>query len=206
MCAHWPTLVSRIVTTKCRAEEVATVIVAGASVAASVTFVPDARGIAGSGLALLMIAIATADARRFVIPDELTAAALGLGFLSAAIQTTDAVAQALALTALRGGALALAFLSLRAFYWRIRGRVGIGLGDVKLAGVAGAWLDWLTIPVAIEIATLGALMAFIVRRFYFGQPIRSTTRLPFGLFFAPAIWVGWMIETTALPLPFMPSF
>jgi hypothetical protein len=25
--------------------------------------------------------------------------------------------------------------------------------------------------------------------------VTATTRLPFGLFFAPAIWLGWVAET-----------
>ena len=35
------------------------------------------------------------------------------------------------------------FFALRYGYARLRGRQGLGLGDVKLAFVAGAWLDWL---------------------------------------------------------------
>ena len=48
-------------------------------------------------------------------------------------------------------------------YRRIRGRDGIGLGDVKLAGVAGVWLDWWVLPVAIEIAALAALAVYAMR-------------------------------------------
>ncbi len=48
-------------------------------------------------------------------------------------------------------------------YRRLRGREGIGLGDVKLAGVAGAWLDWQSIPIAVEIAALAALAVCLVR-------------------------------------------
>ena len=55
---------------------------------------------------------------------------------------------------LRGAVLALLFLGLRVLYRRVRGRDGIGLGDVKLAGVVGAWLGWVTIPIAVEIAAL----------------------------------------------------
>ena len=50
--------------------------------------------------------------------------------------------EAVGIALLRGAVLALLFLGLRALYRRLRGRDGIGLGDVKLAGVAGAWLDW----------------------------------------------------------------
>ena len=82
------------------------------AVAASLLLVPGARGAAGSGLALLMIAIAAIDARRFIIPDELSAAALALGLTDAAVQATDTVVAALGEAVLRGALLALAFCAL----------------------------------------------------------------------------------------------
>ena len=42
-------------------------------------------------------------------------------------------------------------------WWR--GRRGLGMGDVKLAAVAGVWLDWFTIVAVIEFAALAALVA-----------------------------------------------
>jgi leader peptidase (prepilin peptidase)/N-methyltransferase len=142
-----------------------------------------------------MISIAIVDARRFIIPDELTAAALALGFLHAAIQGADLIAEGLASAALRGAVLAFAFLGVRILYRRIRGREGIGLGDVKLAGVAGVWLDWSMAPVAIEIAALAALGVYGTRLLSKGRTFRSASRLPFGLFFAPAIWIGWLLQS-----------
>ena len=87
----------------------------------------------------------------------------------------------------------LLFWSLRWLYRRLRGREGLGLGDVKLAFVAGAWLDWTMIPVAIEIAALAALAVYGVWHFAGRDPVEATTRLPFGLFFAPAIWLAWFL-------------
>jgi leader peptidase (prepilin peptidase)/N-methyltransferase len=169
---------------------------AAASVAASLILLPDVRGVLGGGLALLMVAIAAIDARRFIIPDELSVAALALGLVHAAWQADEAVAAALGLAAVRGAALALAFWGLRVLYRRFRGQEGLGLGDVKLAGVAGVWLDWPIIPVAIEIAALSALAVCAVRYFRDGRSLRATTRLPFGLFFAPAIWLAWLLGAT----------
>ena len=202
MLAHWSILISRRLATARTFEEVTIVIAGAAGIAASVLLLPDARGVAGGGLALLMIAIAVVDARRFIIPDELTIAALALGFVHAALLDTDAIMQSLATAALRGAVLAAAFWGLRIAYGRLRGREGIGLGDVKLAGVAGVWLDWATMPVAVEIAALAALAVYAVRRFRGGRSVRRTIRLPFGLFFAPAIWIGWLLESI---LPLFPA-
>jgi len=175
-------------------------------VVASVVLVPGSRGVWGAGLAVLMVAIATVDARRFIIPDELTAAALALGLAYAAVVDAEMWAQGVAWAALRGAVPALAFLGVRVGYRPWRGREGIGLGDVKLAGVSGVWLDWPTIPIAIEIAAVAALGAYLIMHFCFHRAVRPTTRLPFGLFLAPAIWMAWILETILLLYPSAASF
>jgi len=198
MLARWSTLISQTVAANRTLEEV-TILIAGAStVVASLVLLPNVFGVIGGGLAILMIAIAIIDARRFIIPDELTAAALALGVLHAAIQEPDMVLQALSAAILRGAIVALAFFALRVLYRRVRGREGIGLGDVKLAGVAGVWLDWWTIPIAIEIAALAALAVYAARLLYRGGSVHSIAKLPFGLFLAPAIWLSWLLDARFL--------
>jgi len=198
---RWCAVISQTASGMRTVEAVALASVAIIGVAASIIMVPDWRGLAGAGLAVLMAAIAAVDARRFIIPDELTGAALALGLVYAAIEGADGLAPALAFAALRGAMTALAFLALRASYRGLRGREGIGLGDVKLAGVAGVWLDWSVIPIAIEIAAVAALGAYLVRHLWLGRPVTPTIRMPFGLFLAPAIWIGWILETTLLADP-----
>jgi leader peptidase (prepilin peptidase)/N-methyltransferase len=175
-------------------------------VTASVVLVPDSRGLWGAALAVLMVTIAAVDARRFIIPDELTAAALLLGLAYAAAQDADVWLQALAWSLARGAAPAVVFLGVRAGYRRWRGREGIGLGDVKLAAVAGVWLDWATIPIAVEIAAVAALGSYLVIFLCLRRAVRRTTPLPFGLFLAPAVWLAWIAETTLLLYPTTFSF
>jgi leader peptidase (prepilin peptidase) / N-methyltransferase len=205
MLARWSTFVSRTLTTTRTFGEITILAAWASSIAASLILFPNMHGVIGGGLGVLMIAIAIVDSRRFIIPDELSAASLALGFLHAAIQGSDMIVEALTNAALRGAVLAFAFLCLRVLYRQIRGREGIGLGDVKLAGVAGVWLDWPMIPIAIEIAALAALAVYAMRLLYKGRALRATARLPFGLFFAPAIWVGWLLESTLFLIPSMPS-
>jgi leader peptidase (prepilin peptidase)/N-methyltransferase len=204
--ARWCAGVSRTTSAMRVADIVGFASVACVGVVASVILVPDWGGVWGAGLAVLMAAIAVVDARRFIIPDELTVVALALGLVYSALEDSGIWVQALAGSALRGAVSALAFLGVRAVYRRLRGREGIGLGDVKLAGVAGVWLDWSIIPVAIEIAALAALGAYLIQHFYFRRAVSSTTRMPFGLFLAPAIWISWLLETMLLMYPSVSTF
>jgi leader peptidase (prepilin peptidase)/N-methyltransferase len=171
---------------------------AAIGVAASFVAAPSHFGAFGAGLAVLAVAIAAYDAHSFRIPNELNLAALALALVHAAALVPDAAVAAVGAALVRGAVLGLVFFAVRAGYRRIRQRQGIGLGDVKLAAVAGAWLDWFTMPVAIEIAALAALVSYVARQHIFGRTARPTDRLPFGLFFAPAIWFGWVIETMQL--------
>jgi leader peptidase (prepilin peptidase)/N-methyltransferase len=174
-------------------------VVALAAVASGLAVAPGARGILGGVLALVMLAIALTDARYFIIPNELSAAAFALGIVHAAAQGAEAALPVVAMAAARAAASATIFWAVRVTYRRLRGREGMGLGDVKLAAVAGAWLDWPVIPIAVEIAALAALAVFALRPMATGEPVRATVRMPFGVFLAPAIWLGWFIEATVLP-------
>ena len=165
----------------------------GLSFAAS----PDLRGVFGAALALLMLAIAVSDIRRFIIPNALSASAFVLGLIFAGLFNNTPPAEAVLMCLLRAAAAALPLLALMLLYEWWRGRPGLGLGDVKLAAVAGAWLDWLTIVPVIEAAALAALAAYGIWRYVLRRPIAATTPLPFGLFLAPAIWAGWLAQTAS---------
>ena len=165
-----------------------------AMVIASLIAAPGPDGLLGAFLAVLMLAIALVDWRFYIIPNELTGAAVALALVRAGTVGPDADWQALAWTACRGAATAIPFLALMIGYRRWRGRDGLGLGDVKLAAVAGVWLSFVTIFVAIEFAALSALGAYFVSGYLRNRPPSATALLPFGLFLAPAIWIGWLVE------------
>lgn len=166
---------------------------------ATMFIVPGLRGVIGGGLAILMLSIAIVDARQFIIPDRLVFIAIVLGLVSIGVESRlDAVEMLIAVV--RGALMALAFGALRGAYTKLRKREGMGLGDVKLAAVAGVWLDWMGIVGAIEMAALAALVVTGVRTVR-GRPITGATPIPFGLFFAPAIWVAWLIEVSFMGSP-----
>lgn len=173
----------------------ATILGLGAvAVYLSLVSAPGINGYLGAGLAVTMLAIAVIDRRTFIIPDWLNVAGGVLAIVQATVQEPLSIVNSVTLPALRGFSLALIFLALRYSYARIRGRQGLGLGDVKLAFVAGAWLEWPMIPIAIQLAAFGGLSAYLLWRRRPGESISATKRLPFGLFFAPAIWLCWLLE------------
>lgn len=169
-----------------------------AAAGVSIALVPTPESLFGAALAVLMIAIAFVDAQTFLIPNELNLCAFLLALIAAARQGSPFVAESVVLAAVRGAFLAAAFFALAEIYRRLRGREGIGFGDIKLAAVAGAWLDWPIIPVAVEIAALSALFAYGASQLILRLPVRASASLPFGLFFAPAIWLGWLVQEAFL--------
>ncbi len=167
-------------------------VLGAGAVLASLAAAPGWAGVAGAVLASLMLAIAVIDHRRMIIPDELNALALIAGLVAAGAGAEDARAMAIVHALVRSAIMFALFLAFRAGFRRLRGVEGMGLGDVKLAAVAGAWLDWASLPLVVEVAALSALAAALYARFRSeGFDLRG--RLPFGAFFAPAIWVCWLI-------------
>jgi leader peptidase (prepilin peptidase) / N-methyltransferase len=161
----------------------------------SITIAPGIDGALGGALGLSMLAVAAADARRYIVPDALSGGAFALGVVRAAAVSTDS-GFAAALIAISHAAFAAGlFLLVRIAYRRFRGRDGLGLGDVKLAGAAGAWLSLPMLPIVIEIAAITALAAYVFRRRKRVRVLRAAGRIPFGAFFAPAIWLGWVMDT-----------
>ncbi len=97
--------------------------------------------------------------------------------------------------AFRAAAVAVPLLLLLRGYGGWGGRDGLGLGDIKLAAVAGAWLGFVTIFAVIELAALSALGRLCRQRISRGSAsLKATAFLPFGAFLAPAIWLGWLAE------------
>jgi leader peptidase (prepilin peptidase)/N-methyltransferase len=163
-----------------------------ASLAAS----PDLAGLFGASLALLMAAIAAKDCRDRIIPDALTFTAAVVGLVR--LLVVNGVPLHLAGVGdglLRAMACGCFFLAVRFLYRRIRGQQGLGLGDVKLAAVGGLWLEWRTLPLALDVAALSALFAYVAWPRLTGRPVDWNHRLPFGAFLAAAIWAGWLFDT-----------
>ncbi len=167
-------------------------VVGAGAVWASVAAAPGWSGAAGAILAGLMLAIAVVDHRQMIIPDELNALAFIAGLIAAGAGAPHAPLIAVSHALVRAGLMFLFFLGFRATYRALRGIEGMGFGDVKLAAVAGVWIDWAFLPLVVEIAALSGLAAALYAHLR-GDGLDLRGRLPFGAFFAPAIWICWLI-------------
>jgi leader peptidase (prepilin peptidase)/N-methyltransferase len=165
------------------------------AVLASIAAAPGLSGAAGAVLAGLTLAIAVIDHRRMIIPDELNALAFIVGLILAGAAAEAPPAIAISQALLRAAFMFALFFAFRAAFRALRGMEGMGLGDVKLAAVAGVWLDWAGLPVVVELAALSALGAALCARLR-GDEFDPKARLPFGTFFAPAIWICWLIAAS----------
>jgi leader peptidase (prepilin peptidase) / N-methyltransferase len=87
---------------------------------------------------------------------------------------------------LGGGAWLLTWL-----YRLLRRRDGLGLGDVKLIGAAGAWLSVEQAANALTLAALAALLWLAALNVLRGTRAAMSQAIPFAVFLAPAFWLLW---------------
>lgn len=134
-----------------------------------------------------LIALAAIDAVTFRLPDLLTLSLLGAGLLGWAFMEAD-IPYAAIISAFAGG---LVLFGAGWLYRWLRGREGLGLGDVKLFAAAGAWLGIEGLPSVLLVACLTALAAVgygLMR----GKKLTGGTAIPFGPFLAFGFWTIWI--------------
>ena len=162
--------------------------------ALSLALLPFPLAAFAAALGALAVLIAVVDLDRYIIPDSAVLAMLLLGFGLAAVEAgrnwTGALVDAGLRALVTGGALYL----LGAAYRRFAGIDGLGFGDVKLAAAAGPWLMWPTLPFAVAVAAVAALLMTGARVMLMRERVHLKQELPFGAFLAPAIWMSLLLE------------
>lgn len=134
----------------------------------------------------LLLGLALIDAEFFLLPDAFTLPGILLGLVYRGLLAPRlwfGVLNALLAAAAVGGVLLLISL----VYKLIRRREGMGLGDVKLGAMLGAWLGWqvagLVLFLAIVAGAIGGIGLIITRH---SQARSEPLQLPFGTFLAAA--------------------
>jgi leader peptidase (prepilin peptidase)/N-methyltransferase len=133
--------------------------------------------------ALALLAVVFIDLDLRIIPNSITLPGVIVGLL-AAILGPMPLRDALLGVIVGAGALLL----LAGTYRLVTGRDGLGMGDVKLMAMVGAFLGW---QGASATLLLGSLAGSLVGAgLMLGGRGTGRTALPFGTFLAPAAWIA----------------
>ncbi len=164
---------------------------------------PTAAAVKASLFAAMLIELIFSDIHERILPDEFTIGGTLLGLvLAVALPTRGSLAmffgpavhawvpsliESVAGAGLSSGSLWL----VGEIYYRLRGREGIGLGDIKMVAMIGAFLGLQGVLITL---ILGSVMGSIVGIAYIllaGESL-ATYRLPFGTFLGiAALGIGF---------------
>jgi len=151
-------------------------IVICAALAFGVAFVRHggAQAVVCGILGGITAAITLIDRRHFLIPDLLSLPLIPLGLLEAHLSEAPLIPRLLALAGVW-----LLMTLLRRVFFALRGRSGLGSGDVKLMAAAAVWLDPGLLPDCVLAAAGTGLLDAWARHLGFHG------RLAFGAHLAP---------------------
>lgn len=173
----------------------AAAVAAGTSgiIIASIFLLEPVAAAVSIGLGIVMMAIAIHDFFHFTIPDVLSLPAILSGVLIAPWAAGQfPYAEGVLFHAFAAGLAATLLLALRGLYQLVRRREGLGLGDVKLAAVAGAWNGLGGLDLVFLVACVGAFCYLALTAVFRRRLAARTDMIPLGAFLAPAIWVVWL--------------
>lgn len=153
---------------------------------------PPLQQVAWLMLCALAAAIAIEDLARMLIPDGYTAA---IAVVAAALAFATHGWTGLGLAVLEGVILAAGLMLVTLLYERLRGRSGLGFGDVKLLSASAMLVGLWGVGAQILFASLAALVFTALRAARRRRPLRAVTRIPFATFLGPALVLVWAWTT-----------
>jgi len=131
-----------------------------------------------------LIVLCFIDFYHQILPDAVTLPGFGLALIYAFFRENMTFLQALLGAAVGAGVLLLIY----GLYYLVRKKEGLGLGDVTMMLLVGAYLGWkLALFTLILASFLGALVGVF---FIFFRKKDMQFALPFGTFLAPAAFVA----------------
>jgi leader peptidase (prepilin peptidase)/N-methyltransferase len=141
-----------------------------------------------------MLIIARTDFIGYRVPDLISLPSIPLGLVTSAALAPQGDALATATRHTVAALIAiLALWGIRTSYRCLRHREGLGLGDVKLAAVAGAWVGLEALPHVLLLACGLALLGLTFAQVVLHRELTATSTVPFGAALAPAIWIAWFL-------------
>ena len=80
------------------------------------------------------------------------------------------------------------------FYKHIRGRIGLGWGDVKLIAAFGSWLGWQILPFFILGSSILGILFLLIKNSNNYHVISRQDKIPFGPFLCGVGWFIWLLK------------
>ncbi len=84
--------------------------------------------------------------------------------------------------------------SIRHFHFKITGRIGLGLGDVKMGGAAAVWIHPALFPTLLLVASAAALVLAFGAKLISQEPDEPAMQIPFGPFIGIALILVWLLQ------------
>ena len=130
-----------------------------------------------------LIIITVVDIKHKIIPDIITLPGIVLGLIAGSF--LNGLKDSLIGLFAGGGS----FLIISEIYYRVRGAVGMGGGDIKFVAAIGALLGWQQIILVIFIsAFMGSLIGLVGLA---GKKLNSLSQVPFGPFLAGGTLISY---------------
>ena len=136
--------------------------------------------------ACAMIVLFVIDLQHKILPNQITLPGMAIGFVLGGLTGPGWIASLLGIATGAGSLFAIAEA-----YYRVRGEEGLGMGDVKMLGMIGAFLGWklvlLTLVLSSLLGSIVGVAVLIVKK----ESLKYA--LPFGTFLA----VGALVSSVA---------
>lgn len=145
-------------------------------------------GIWALALLVPLVWASLVDVQRFEIPDLASALLVVSGVVWLAVRPPDAPK----LHVVGGLIWPLLFFAVAWSYTWLRGRTGLGLGDVKLMAGIGLWCGSLGTILVVLGATLAGLFALVLHAAVTGRSNLTQSKLAFGPFLCLFAWCIWL--------------
>ncbi|MGD9345592.1 MAG: prepilin peptidase [Candidatus Aminicenantes bacterium] len=131
-----------------------------------------------------LIVLGFIDYAHQILPDEITLPGFVLALVYTFFRSDLSIAQALIGAGVGAGFLLLVY----GVYYLLRKKEGLGLGDVTMMLMVGAFLGWKQTLLTLILASLGGAVVGVIFIVFKKKNLQHA--LPFGTFLAPAAFVA----------------
>ncbi len=125
-----------------------------------------------------LVMISFIDLHHQIIPNVLSLSGIILGFAASFVLENISWSDSLIGIVAGGGSLYLVAFA----YEYITGKEGMGMGDIKLLAMIGAWMGWNLLHLVILMSSLAGIIVGVPFLIFAGKGLRA--RIPFGPFLA----------------------